>query len=49
MDRKTLLLGVTLFLLIGLAAVGLAVFTKRASIRGSTNKDSGYDLNLLLT
>jgi protein SCO1 len=36
MDRKTLLVGITLFLLIGVVAAGVFLFTKPASFRGTT-------------
>jgi len=36
MDRKTLLVGLTLFLLIGVVAAGVFLFSKPASFRGTT-------------
>lgn len=36
MDRKTLLVGLTLFLLIGVVAAGVFLFAKPASFRGTT-------------
>ena len=36
MDRKTLLVGLTVFLLIGIVAAGIFLFSKPASFRGTT-------------